>query len=31
VGYPLNDEASLKSGWHSHYWEPMKKYFLNKK
>jgi activator of HSP90 ATPase len=27
-GYPLSDYASLVSGWHSHYWEPMKKYFL---
>ena len=26
-GYPLSDYASLVSGWHSHYWEPMKKYF----
>ena len=27
VGYPLSDYANLVSGWHSHYWEPMKKYF----
>jgi activator of HSP90 ATPase len=26
-GYPMSDYASLVSGWHSHYWEPMKKYF----
>ncbi|HWF64281.1 MAG TPA: SRPBCC domain-containing protein [Rhizomicrobium sp.] len=26
-GYPVSDYASLVSGWHSHYWEPMKKYF----
>jgi len=25
--YPLSDYASLVSGWHAHYWEPMKKYF----
>jgi len=28
-GYPLRDYVSLVSGWHSHYWEPMKKYFGN--
>ena len=27
TGYPMSDYASLVSGWHSHYWEPMKKYF----
>lgn len=26
-GYPLSDYANLVSGWRSHYWEPMKKYF----
>ncbi len=26
-GYPMSDYVSLVSGWHSHYWEPMKKYF----
>jgi activator of HSP90 ATPase len=30
VGYPLSDYASLVPGWHSHYWEPMKKYFASK-
>jgi activator of HSP90 ATPase len=30
-GYPLSDTTSLVSGWHSHYWEPMKKYFLTAK
>ena len=29
--YPLSDYASLVSGWHSHYWEPIKKYFLTSK
>jgi activator of HSP90 ATPase len=28
VGYPLSDYANLVPGWHSHYWEPMKKYFV---
>ena len=30
-GYPMSDYASLVSGWHSHYWEPMKKHFLTAK
>ena len=29
-GYPMSEHASLVSGWHSHYWEPMKKYFATK-
>ena len=27
AGYPESDHASLVSGWHVHYWEPMKAFF----
>jgi activator of HSP90 ATPase len=27
TGFPAGDYDSLDSGWHSHYWEPLKKFF----
>ncbi|MFY9744993.1 MAG: SRPBCC family protein [Acidobacteriaceae bacterium] len=27
TGFPAGDYESLSSGWYSHYWEPMKKFF----
>jgi len=30
TGFPAGDYDSLDSGWHLHYWEPLKKYFAAK-
>jgi hypothetical protein len=27
TGFPEGRFAGLDSGWHEHYWEPLKKYF----
>ena len=27
TGFPEGDHDSLDGGWHTHYWEPLKKYF----
>lgn len=27
TGFPAGEYDHLDSGWHSHYWEPLKKYF----
>jgi activator of HSP90 ATPase len=29
VGFPAGESDSLDVGWHSHYWEPLKKYFAS--
>jgi hypothetical protein len=26
TGFPAGDYDSLDSGWHEHYWEPLKKF-----
>ena len=27
AGFPVASAESLRTGWHEHYWEPLKKYF----
>jgi activator of HSP90 ATPase len=29
IGFPAGEYDSLDVGWHSHYWEPLKKYFAS--